>query len=80
MKRGERKRLLRQATRARIRAERDALSQYFSDGHVRPCRIEEDGMLVITKEWDVPSVFAFAEKLNPRYDRPLWASQRYGAK
>jgi hypothetical protein len=80
--RGQTKRILRQATQMRIRAERSYLTDAFEgiDGDPAPFipRVEEPGMLKLLKT--TPSVFAFAEKLNSDYERPFWASHRYGAK
>lgn len=77
MTRGEQKRLLRQATQMRIRAERERLVHPGFD-HANEVRLEESTAIVLLK--GVSSVFAFAEKLDKNYGRPLWASQRYGAK
>jgi len=71
--RGQTKRILRQATQMRIRAEREIIS-----APDRGQRWEEGFTRDFLKT--VPSVFAFAEKLNSDYERPFWASQRYGAK
>jgi hypothetical protein len=77
--RGETKRILRQATRMRIRAERAMFTGNLSlTKNGIPMRLSERGNLILLK--DVPSVFAFAEKLHSDYERPLWASHRYGAK
>jgi hypothetical protein len=77
--RSETKQLLREATRQRIRAERAICAGNISiTKNGIPMRLEERGTIELFKT--VPSVFAFAEKLNPEYSRPLWASQRYGAK
>lgn len=79
LSRGEIKRIMREATRQRIRAERDAITEFFTTPsfQARPYRLEEDRMLDVLKK--VPSVFAFAEQINSSYQRPDWASQRYGA-
>lgn len=71
MSRGERKRLLREATRQRIRAEREALRGVMKFGPAT-----ERTALELLK--DVPTVFAFAEKLDDRYERPDWASRQFG--
>ncbi len=73
MTRGEKKRILREATRQRIRAEREALRGTMKFGPAT-----EKTALALLK--DVPTVFAFAEKIDPRYVRPTWADHRYGAK
>jgi hypothetical protein len=78
MTRGKKKRLLRQATQMRIRAERDVLKEYRPPFDCNRVRTEE--RFGITVLQTVPSVFAFAEQMNPKYDRPLWASHRYGAR
>lgn len=71
MNRSETKQLMRAATRERIRLERQAFG-------ARRIRFEEVDALIHLK--GVPSVFAIAEKLNRYYRRPLWASERYGAR
>lgn len=88
MKRGEIKRLLRKATRLRILAERatnlSRLPAPVQDGYCAAGRIDVMGRMeetaTLQRMKSVPSVFAFAEKLNPKYQRPMWANQRYGAK
>jgi hypothetical protein len=75
--RGQTKRILRQATQMRICAERERLDNPAFN-HANEVRLEEPTALTLLK--GVPSVFAFAEKLNSDYERPFWASQRYGAK
>jgi hypothetical protein len=89
MTRGKAKRLLRQATQMRIRAEREtalrSLPDVVREGYLAVGRVDIHGRLeerdALRRFWVVPSVFAFAEKLNPKYDRPYWAGgQRYGAK
>ncbi len=81
MTRGDKKRLIRAATAERIRAERAALIVKGSSGQVfdlNTCALSE--IAAIERLKNVPSVFAFAEKMNRRYTRPAWADQRYGAK
>ncbi len=78
MTRGAAKRLLREAARRRIRAERDALRNLSEFIDLNRVRLEERSAIEHLR--DVPSVFAFAEALDPVYERPLWASQRYGAR
>lgn len=79
LSRGETKRLLRRAVQIRIREEREALNALT---HIYPGarrgRLEEKGNLEIFRNID--SVFAIAERLNPKYERPGWASHRYGAR
>ena len=76
-------RLMREATRMRIAAERAALraaSEPFrgerSQFDYNRQRYEETRTLELLK--DVPSVFYFLEQLGGQ--RPAWASMRYGAK
>lgn len=76
---------LRDATRERVRLEREALAMYWTATGRRPGRLEMNEMLFVLK--DVPSVFALAEKatwlpaLNRSgYGRPDWAAQRWGAR
>lgn len=83
MTRGGKKRLMRAATWIRIRAEREALVGNLAltkNGMVR--RWSEGCMLASLDE--VPSVFFFAEAIAAeagiKYDRPMWAAQRYGAR
>jgi hypothetical protein len=86
--RGETKRLLRQATQMRIRAEREvalaSLPEPVRQAHLEVGRVDLQGRVeedAARRRFSaVPSVFAFAEKLNSSYERPLWASHRYGAK
>ena len=88
MTRGEQKRLLRRATQMRIRAEREAalasLPEPIREAHLAVGRVDLQGRVeedeARRRFSGVPSVWAFAEKLDRRYMRPLWASQRYGAK
>lgn len=79
LSRGETKRLLRRATQVRIREERETLDavKHLYRGAAGG-RLEETLNLHLLKSID--SVFATAERLNPKYQRPLWASQRYGAR
>jgi len=79
LSRGETKRLLRRATQIRVREEREvieAAAHLYSRAHGG--RLEEGLNLHLLKHTD--SVFAHAERLNPEYQRPLWASQRYGSR
>jgi hypothetical protein len=83
MTRGEKKRILREATRQRIQAERklalSSLPEPMRQGRIDlQGRVEEDQ--AIRRFSAVPTVFAFAEKIDPRYVRPTWAGHRYGAK
>jgi hypothetical protein len=82
MTRGERKRLLRSATRERIALEREALASMRSitarPADVSHLRLEEGEALEMLNS--VPSVFGIARKMNRDYDPSEWASQRYGGK
>jgi hypothetical protein len=68
------KRIIRNATRERIRAEREAL------GPVIPTmrRLEEHEALKALSR--VPSVWAFAEVAGYRHIRPQWASDAWGSR
>jgi hypothetical protein len=72
--RGMTKRIIRNATRERIRAEREAL------GLVTPPmrRLEEREALKALRQ--VPSVWAFAEAAGYRYIRPQWAADAWGSR
>jgi hypothetical protein len=74
---------LRDATRARVRLEREALAAHWAAAGRKPGRLEMNEALAVLAE--VPSVFALAEKatwlasLNRSgYGRPDWAAQRWG--
>lgn len=77
MTRGERKRLLREACRQRIQAEREAIEARFKP-HRWHGAMSETQAIEFLKE--VPTIFAFAEKLDSRYTRPQWADHQYGAR
>jgi hypothetical protein len=78
LSRSETKRILREATRQRIRAERKALRDISKGWDLNRFRLEQDKTIEFLR--DVPSVFYFAEQINPSYERPDWAAQRYGAR
>lgn len=65
---------MREAVKLRIQAERAALPPRW----VRSTRLEEPTALKVFI--DVPSVFAFAERINPSYLRPGWAAAQWGAR
>jgi hypothetical protein len=71
--RGKRRHIVRLCTRARIRAEREALGPVIPTGR----RLEErEALKALSK---VPSVWAFAEAAGYRYIRPQWASDAWGS-
>ena len=79
MTRGRYKRVMREALKLRIRAEREAIAALEQKKGFRfPQRLEERS--AIDKLSAVPTIFAFAEQIDSSFVRPSWADARYGAR
>jgi hypothetical protein len=77
--RGKRKHIIRLCTRARIRAEREALGPVIPTVRaIARLRLEEREALRMLRQ--VPSVWAFAEAAGYRYIRPQWAADAWGSR